>query len=680
MPQLDGGGGDDLGANDELISFKDEGEQEEKTAENVSSERDLDDVKSSLVNETENNSSSSDSEQAGSHRRPQQHRPDWESYVRQREFFAEALRQQHDSGLFKASPYAGYPLLMIPDLGNLANLSHLGNLGNPYLSPGALSPGARTYLQMKWPMLEVPGTSALKDPRSTSPAHMTKLPPLSLKERAVVAFSLHGQCSTCNKMLMTTMLISTLLNINLQAFYNYTLFVYLTVCKQLVGLSMFQKCIVFDTNANTNSRPFPPRTPPPHLSPDTGLPRTPHPAELSPYYPLSPGGMGHMTHPLGWLPGQSMYGIPAGGFRPSYPAALAMNSSMSSLVASRFSPHMVPSLQTSVPHPAIVSTAIKQEPRDGNRHGCGVSMGDREKEEEKKPHVKKPLNAFMLYMKEQRPKVVAECTLKESAAINQILGRRWHSLSREEQSKYYDMARKERQLHSQLYPGWSARDNYGKRKKRKRDGRPETAPDGQITHTQSAAPEEHFSPQPKKSCVSYGTQERPSVSHTHLTHTHLSQASPASSLDSPATPTTALASPAAPAPTHTEHTHSHSEHTHPEQVQPLSLTTKPPRPHSHRETHGQTYTHIQSHTHPHLFTHTHLPLTTKTTSSQSSSSHPPFSPHMSSSSNQTPPLLTGPIPFTSGLAPTTSIHQSTMSSHHVMLQSQPLSLVTRNNH
>ncbi|MEE6507470.1 hypothetical protein FKM82_024141 [Ascaphus truei] len=82
------------------------------------------------------------------------------------------------------------------------------------------------------------------------------------------------------------------------------------------------------------------------------------------------------------------------------------------------------------------------------------------KEEEKKPHVKKPLNAFMLYMKEMRAKVVAECTLKESAAINQILGRRWHSLSREEQAKYYELARKERQLHSQLYPTWSARDNY----------------------------------------------------------------------------------------------------------------------------------------------------------------------------------------------------------------------------
>ncbi|XP_008303479.1 transcription factor 7-like 2, partial [Stegastes partitus] len=108
----------------------------------------------------------------------------------------------------------------------------------------------------------------------------------------------------------------------------------------------------------------------------------------------------------------------------------------------------------------------------------------REKEP-KKPVIKKPLNAFMLYMKEMRAKVIAECTLKESAAINQILGRRWHALTREEQAKYYELARKERQLHMQLYPTWSARDNYeaglsgvagekskadwGKKKRRKRE-------------------------------------------------------------------------------------------------------------------------------------------------------------------------------------------------------------------
>ena len=48
----------------------------------------------------------------------------------------------------------------------------------------------------------------------------------------------------------------------------------------------------------------------------------------------------------------------------------------------------------------------------------------------------------------------------------------WHALDREGKAKYYDMARKEKELHLQLYPGWSARDNYGvhtKRKKRKKE-------------------------------------------------------------------------------------------------------------------------------------------------------------------------------------------------------------------
>ncbi|OON24058.1 HMG box, partial [Opisthorchis viverrini] len=82
-------------------------------------------------------------------------------------------------------------------------------------------------------------------------------------------------------------------------------------------------------------------------------------------------------------------------------------------------------------------------------------------------HIKKPLNAFMLFMKEMRAQVIAECTLKESAAINQILGRKWHALSREAQAKYYDMAKKEKELHQRLYPGWSARDNYASQIRRR---------------------------------------------------------------------------------------------------------------------------------------------------------------------------------------------------------------------
>ncbi|KAK2840630.1 hypothetical protein Q7C36_012209 [Tachysurus vachellii] len=158
MPQLNGGGGDELGANDEMISFKDEGEQEDKTAESVSADRDLDDVKSSLVNESENNSSSSDSEPT--ERRPQA-RSEAESYERARECFTEALRRQQDGGgLFKSPHYPGYPFIMLPDL------------TSPYLPNGALSPTARTYLQMKWPLLDVPSSAALKDSRSPTPGHL----------------------------------------------------------------------------------------------------------------------------------------------------------------------------------------------------------------------------------------------------------------------------------------------------------------------------------------------------------------------------------------------------------------------------------------------------------------------------------------------------------------------------
>ncbi|XP_056146454.1 transcription factor 7-like 1-B [Lampris incognitus] len=368
----------------------------------------------------------------------------------------------------------------------------------------------------------------------------------------------------------------------------------------------------------------------------------------------------------GGMQGQSMYPSAAGGFRPSHPAALTVNASMSSLLSSSFSPHLVPASRSSIPHPAIVSTAIKQEPRDSSQHGNTVPRAQKEEAEEKKPHIKKPLNAFMLYMKEQRANVVSECTLKESAAINQILGRRWHSLSAEEQAKYYELARQERQLHSQLYPGWSARDNYGKRKKRKRDN--------VRNGSRSEVPVERVAPQPKKSCLPSRTQAKP---HTHIyqTHTHLSQASPASSLDSPATPTTALAFPAAPAPTHTVHRLSPSPRepavTYTEQVQPLSLTTKPHRPNK------DTPPRAQSLSHSHSFAR-NTKASGPPTPSQSSS-HPPFPPRMSSSSSKTPPLLSGPFPLPPVLAPATSIRQSVLSSQCALTQSQPLSLVTRTN-
>ncbi|XP_066549534.1 transcription factor 7-like 2 isoform X10 [Amia ocellicauda] len=526
MPQLNGGGGDDLGANDEMISFKDEGEQEEKISDNSSAERDLADVKSSLVNESETNqNSSSDSE---AERRPP---PRSETFRdKSRESLEEAAKRQ-DGGLFKSPPYPGYPFIMIPDL------------TSPYLPNGSLSPTARTYLQMKWPLLDVQAgglqsRQALKDARSPSPAHIVG--PFCLEFPGQGDLSLH-QFQLSNKV---------------------------PVVQHPHHVHPLTPLITY------SNEHFTPGNPPPHLQtdvdPKTGIPRPPHPPDISPYYPLSPGTVGQIPHPLGWLvpqQGQPVYPITTGGFRHPYPTALTVNASMSSFLASRFPPHMVPphhSLHTTgIPHPAIVTPSVKQESSQSDIGSLNSSKHqDSKKEEEKKkqPHIKKPLNAFMLYMKEMRAKVVAECTLKESAAINQILGRRWHALSREEQAKYYELARKERQLHMQLYPGWSARDNYGKKKKRKRDKQPGETNDANTPKKCRALfglDQQSLWCKPcrrKKKCIRYIQGEG-------------SCASPPSSdgslLDSPPSSPSLIASPSKDSKPQTE------------QMQPLSLTMKP---------------------------------------------------------------------------------------------------------
>ncbi|XP_059517406.1 transcription factor 7-like 2 isoform X16 [Myotis daubentonii] len=434
MPQLNGGGGDDLGANDELISFKDEGEQEEKSSENSSAERDLADVKSSLVNESETNqNSSSDSE---AERRPP---PRSESFRdKSRESLEEAAKRQ-DGGLFKGPPYPGYPFIMIPDL------------TSPYLPNGSLSPTARTIIMI---ILSI----------ATNKIHGSRLN----ANAAVQSRKLHFQSGSTHYSAYKTIEHQIAIQSNKVPVVQHPHHVH-----PLTPLITY------------SNEHFTPGNPPPHLpadvDPKTGIPRPPHPPDISPYYPLSPGTVGQIPHPLGWLvpqQGQPVYPITTGGFRHPYPTALTVNASMSSFLSSRFPPHMVPPHHTlhttGIPHPAIVTPTVKQESSQsdvGSLHSS-KHQDSKKEEEKKKPHIKKPLNAFMLYMKEMRAKVVAECTLKESAAINQILGRRWHALSREEQAKYYELARKERQLHMQLYPGWSARDNYGKKKKRKRDKQP----------------------------------------------------------------------------------------------------------------------------------------------------------------------------------------------------------------
>uniref|UniRef100_A0A3Q0S6Y0 Transcription factor 7 n=1 Tax=Amphilophus citrinellus TaxID=61819 RepID=A0A3Q0S6Y0_AMPCI len=335
MPQLSSGGGDDLGANDEMISFKDEGEQEEKIQENAFTERDLADLKSSLVNESEINQSPNAAVGVTECAVRRGHQGEQRGFPDKHREHLDGVSKQQDGGMYKSPAYPGYPFLMLPD---------------PYLPNSSVSPSS-------------------------------------------------------NKV---------------------------SVVQQSHGMHPLTSLLPY---SNDHFSPSPPHLPT-DMSQKTGVHRH-QSQDLSGYYSLSPGGVGQITPSMSWFSHSLMLG----------PSSMH---------------------PTGIPHPAIVPPTGKQEHEQYDRSMKPQVEAKREKEP-KKPVIKKPLNAFMLYMKEMRAKVIAECTLKESAAINQILGRRWHALTREEQAKYYELARKERQLHMQLYPTWSARDNYGKKKRRKRE-------------------------------------------------------------------------------------------------------------------------------------------------------------------------------------------------------------------
>ncbi|XP_029439659.1 transcription factor 7 isoform X10 [Rhinatrema bivittatum] len=346
MPQLSSGGGDDLGANDELIPFKDEGEQEEKSRESAFTEGDLADLKSSLVNETEGGQQQQQPPPAAEPEAIRCARDAARLYPQKpAEHMEEAGIKPQDSGMYRGSAYSGYPFLMLSD---------------SYLPNASVSP-----LSNKVPVVQ--------------PSHgvhpLTPLIPYSNEHFSHGSHSPHA---------------------------------------------------------------------PAEMSQKQGVHRPSQSPDIPGFYSLPPNGVGQITPSMGWF---------------THPLML--------------SPGMH---TTGIPHPAIVPHSGKQDLDHYDRSMKPQPEPKREKEP-KKPTIKKPLNAFMLYMKEMRAKVIAECTLKESAAINQILGRRWHALSREEQAKYYELARKERQLHMQLYPGWSARDNYGKKKRRTREKQQDSSSD-----------------------------------------------------------------------------------------------------------------------------------------------------------------------------------------------------------
>uniref|UniRef100_A0A8C9IZI8 Transcription factor 7 n=1 Tax=Piliocolobus tephrosceles TaxID=591936 RepID=A0A8C9IZI8_9PRIM len=460
MPQLDSGGGgagggDDLGAPDELLAFQDEGEeQDDKIRDSAAGpERDLAELKSSLVNESEGAAGGAGIPGAGA------------GALGEAEVGAEVSPRRRR--LLPRGRRAPPPQLR-------AALGVSSAQGRPCLG---VCPDPRGPTAPHSPPVLPPGSRAGARCAETLPGQTSRAP--GGRPEGPGVYQRHVQRDRLLR-LQSAHALPTPLGSRAAPPAAAPAGPWLLLPGTL-GQSRTFASVTDEHKANQ----------PPHGVPQLSLYEhfnSPHPTpapadisqkqvhrplqtpDLSGFYSLTSGSMGQLPHTVSW-PSPPLYPLsPSCGYRQHFPAPTAAPGAPYPRFThpSLMLGSSVPGHPAAIPHPAIVPPSGKQELQSFDRNLKTQAESKAEKEA-KKPTIKKPLNAFMLYMKEMRAKVIAECTLKESAAINQILGRRWHALSREEQAKYYELARKERQLHMQLYPGWSARDNYGKKKRRSRE-------------------------------------------------------------------------------------------------------------------------------------------------------------------------------------------------------------------
>ncbi|NWQ87671.1 SOX30 factor, partial [Burhinus bistriatus] len=92
-------------------------------------------------------------------------------------------------------------------------------------------------------------------------------------------------------------------------------------------------------------------------------------------------------------------------------------------------------------------------------------MPDTPFSKDKSGHVKRPMNAFMVWARIHRPALAKANPAANNAEISVQLGLEWSKLTEEQKQPYYDEARKIKQRHREEFPGWVYQPRPGKRKR-----------------------------------------------------------------------------------------------------------------------------------------------------------------------------------------------------------------------
>ncbi|XP_052258795.1 protein capicua homolog isoform X2 [Dreissena polymorpha] len=71
-----------------------------------------------------------------------------------------------------------------------------------------------------------------------------------------------------------------------------------------------------------------------------------------------------------------------------------------------------------------------------------------------KDHIRRPMNAFMIFSKRHRPLVHQRHPNQDNRTVSKILGEWWYALGQEEKQEYHNLARQVKEEHFKAHPEW----------------------------------------------------------------------------------------------------------------------------------------------------------------------------------------------------------------------------------